>query len=102
VQASKAIFDKVYESVRTVTLRVFAEDDSASVQATMYKMSMEILSKNKEVLQISYVLPNKHYFMIPMDYIGEKNTGKDAEVYRPEAYPAGYITASFSQQKSKI
>ena len=64
--SKQSIFDKVYESVRTVTLKVFAEDDSASVQATMYKMAQEILSKNVDLTQISYVLPNKHYFMIPM------------------------------------
>ena len=46
-------------------------------------------------------------------YIGTNNTGADAEVYRPEAYPAGmsclaqklilgYITATVSRKTKSV
>jgi urate oxidase len=89
VKDQSGTFESTFTNVRETTLNVFAEDDSASVQATMYLMSNQILKACTSLKNISYVLPNKHYFQIPMDYINVKNTGKDASVYRPEAYPAG-------------
>ena len=35
-------------------------------------------------------------------FLDTKNTGPDAEVFRPEAYPAGYITATVSRKGSKL
>ena len=71
-------FDKVFESVRTTTFKVFATDESASVQATMwglysfakavkmysflcarYNMCNVILADNKDIKDVSYSLPNK-------------------------------------------
>ena len=63
-------------------------------------MTEIILGKFKDVDDVSYALPNKHYFQIDMSmlalvislisgYLNTKNTGSDAEVFRPEAYPAG-------------
>ena len=46
------------------TLKVFAEDDSASVQATMYKMCDLILAAVPQVEAVDYALPNKHYFEV--------------------------------------
>lgn len=55
-------FNKAWESARNITLKLFAEDDSASVQATMYKMSEQILDAVPETEKVSYTLPNKHNF----------------------------------------
>ena len=57
-------FDAAWETVREVTMRVFATDDSASVQNTMYKMCSEILARVPDVAKMGYALPNKHYFEI--------------------------------------
>ena len=59
-------FDEAFEGVKEATLSTFATDDSASVQATLYKMTETILGKFKDVMDVSYALPNKHYFQIDM------------------------------------
>lgn len=57
-------FDKAWEDARNITMKVFAEEDSPSVQNTMYKMSELILAAVPEVEEVEYSLPNKHYFEI--------------------------------------
>lgn len=65
VQDVKAMipkFDKAWHNARNITLKLFAQENSASVQATMYKMSEEILASVPDVDTVTYSLPNKHYF----------------------------------------
>ena len=57
-------FNPAWASARQITLDTFAKDNSASVQATMYKMSDQILAAVPLVQSVSYSLPNKHYFEI--------------------------------------
>jgi urate oxidase len=57
-------FDVAWQAARDITLKVFAEDNSASVQATMYKMCEQILAKVPLVEAVDYSLPNKHYFEV--------------------------------------
>ena len=59
-------FDAAFEGVKDATLSTFATDDSSSVQATLYKMTQIILGKFKDIEDVSYALPNKHYFQIDM------------------------------------
>jgi urate oxidase len=111
VQNGVERFDKAWEAARNITMKTFAQDESASVQATMYKMSEQILDAVPEVDFANYSLPNKHYFEIGkfasffhlrqhvlisvvIDlswHKGLKNTGKDAEVYAPQSGPNGLI-----------
>ena len=57
-------FNAAWKAARDITLKVFAEDDSASVQATMYKMCDLILAAVPQVEAVDYALPNKHYFEV--------------------------------------
>jgi urate oxidase len=57
-------FDAAWESAREITMSTFATDYSASVQATMYLMSEQILAAVPLVEHVTYSLPNKHYFEI--------------------------------------
>lgn len=57
-------FDATWATAREITLKTFAEDNSASVQNTMYKMAEQILSRQQLVETVEYSLPNKHYFEI--------------------------------------
>lgn len=66
VKRTVATFDAAFEGVKDATLSTFATDDSASVQATMYKMTQIILGKFRDIDDVSYALPNKHYFQIDM------------------------------------
>lgn len=96
-------FDKAWEAARKITLKTFAEDDSASVQATMYKMADLILAVAPEVKDVSYSLPNKHYFEIDLSWHkGLQNTGKNAEVYAPQSSPNGLIKCTVSRNKAKL
>ncbi|EUC64806.1 uricase [Rhizoctonia solani AG-3 Rhs1AP] len=94
----KVKFSELQTSARKITLETFATDESASVQATMYKMSQQFIADNATANSISYRLPNKHYIPVSLDYIGLANTKpKDAEVFCPVEAPSGYITATVSR-----
>ena len=80
--------DDVADRARKVTLEVFATDESASVQATLYKMAQQIIAENVHVASVTYTLPNKHYIPVSMEYIGIDNTTPaNAEVFAPVAAP---------------
>ncbi|KAJ4392049.1 hypothetical protein N0V93_005670 [Gnomoniopsis smithogilvyi] len=92
VEASVSKFDDAWEKARAITMKLFAEEESPSVQATMYKMCEHILDAVPDVASANYSLPNKHYFEIDLSWHkGLKNTGKDAEVYAPQSGPNGLI-----------
>ncbi|AOW06897.1 hypothetical protein B0I72DRAFT_136806 [Yarrowia lipolytica] len=98
--AKKGIFDSVYAQVVDTTLQRFATENSASVQATMYNMSTDILDKASLVETVDYELPNKHYFELDLSWHhGLKNTGTDAEVYVPQSNPNGLIKSSVGRSK---
>jgi urate oxidase len=63
-EAGKTDFNGAWRTARDITMKIFAEDDSASVQATMYKMCDRILAAVPEIEAVDYALPNKHYFEI--------------------------------------
>ena len=117
-------FNGAYQKARDITLKIFAEDNSASVQATMYKMCEQILADVALVEEVDYVLPNKHYFEVGTliqesnnihgnDLLthhidlswhkGIKNTGKDATVFAPQSDPNGLIFCTVTRKpKSKL
>jgi urate oxidase len=62
VKAAIPKFDTTFHAARDITLRTFSEDNSASVQNTMYKMAEQILACERLLSSVDYSLPNKHYF----------------------------------------
>ncbi|ANB14907.1 uricase [Sugiyamaella lignohabitans] len=101
--ASSGVFDDAYTKARAITLRTFALENSASVQATMYNMANQILAATTHVESVHYELPNKHYFNIDLSWHhGLKNLGKDAEVYAPQSDPNGFIKCTVDRTKSKL
>ncbi|KAF2000067.1 uricase [Amniculicola lignicola CBS 123094] len=103
-EVRKVDFNAVWKAARDITLKTFAEDDSASVQATMYKMCDQILACAPLVDTVDYSLPNKHYFEIDLSWHkGLKNTGKDATVFAPQSNPNGLIQCTVTRKfKSKL
>lgn len=115
-------FDETWSAARDITLKTFAEDNSASVQNTMYKMAEGILAAAPLVETVEYSLPNKHYFEVgELGYLydhtgilltriiidlswhkGIKNTGKDAEVYAPQSAPNGLIKCTVARSGERI
>ncbi|OHE94459.1 uricase [Colletotrichum orchidophilum] len=99
VRAAVPKFDPAWRAARDITMKTFAEDESASVQNTMYKMCEQILAAVPETLTATYSLPNKHYFEIDLSWHkGLKNTGKDAEVYAPQSGPNGLIKCEVARK----
>ncbi|TGO09527.1 hypothetical protein BTUL_0162g00040 [Botrytis tulipae] len=91
-------FDKAFDDARNITMKTFAEENSPSVQNTMYKMCGSILEAVPEVDTVDYSLPNKHYFEVDLSWHkGLKNTGKDAEVYAPQSGPNGLINVTVTR-----
>jgi len=89
---------KVGARAREITMEAFANDESASVQATLYKMAQRVLAENAGVASVRYVLPNKHYVPVDMKYIGVDNTTPQAaEVFTPVDAPSGLISATISR-----
>ena len=62
--AKQLNFPSMQETVRTDILEVFAEDESASVQATLYNTLQKILKDLPDVKEGSMSLPNKHYMYV--------------------------------------
>jgi urate oxidase len=54
-------FPEIQDTVRTDILEVFAEDESASVQATLYNTLQKVLRDCPAIKEGSMSLPNKHY-----------------------------------------
>ncbi|KAG6899880.1 hypothetical protein C0993_005767 [Termitomyces sp. T159_Od127] len=63
----------VAQRARDTTLKVLAEDDSPSMQATIYKMGQLVLTQNDGVQAVTYTLPNKHYIPVDVNYIAVEN-----------------------------
>ncbi|KAJ7348680.1 hypothetical protein DFH08DRAFT_1000668 [Mycena albidolilacea] len=86
-------------NARKMTLDTFASDNSASIQATLYRMARLIIAQNAHVQTVSYALPNKHYIPVDMGYLGVENlVSAQAEVFMPIAAPSGLITATVSRK----
>lgn len=62
VKAAVPKFDRAWADARNITLKTFAEENSPSVQNTIYKMCTQILDAVPETETVDYSLPNKHYF----------------------------------------
>ncbi|KAG7750992.1 hypothetical protein KL912_000125 [Ogataea haglerorum] len=95
-QARAGLFDAAYKSARETTLKLFALENSASVQATMYNMCEEILRLVPQVSTVSYSLPNKHYFLIDLSWKGLEN---DNELFYPSPHPNGLIKCTVGREK---
>ncbi|KAI9228387.1 MAG: hypothetical protein DHS80DRAFT_30872 [Piptocephalis tieghemiana] len=94
-------YTTVFDAVRETTLRIFAEDESASVQATLYRMGSEVVSRfGPSVQSIRYTLPNRHVVNLDLKPFGLDNLGKDATVYVPLANPSGLISATIGYKNA--
>lgn len=103
--AKELNFPAIAQKVRQDTLEVFATDESASVQATLYNTCQKVLTDCPAVKDISYALPNKHY--IPVNMTGWKvqppldnGLGYEggAEVFYPAPDPSGWIEATVTRK----
>lgn len=83
-------FNGAWKAARDITMKTFAEDDSASVQATMYKMCDKILATVPEIDAVDYALPNKHYFEIGKSHISSDTKKMNANTIRRSFVAQGH------------
>lgn len=96
VEASASKFDPAWQAARDTTLRRFAQDNSASVQATMYKMSEQILDQVPDVETVSYSLPNKHYFELSkLNHQSQHHQGDLYHMHNVSPAPLACISLTF-------
>ncbi|KAJ3333093.1 hypothetical protein HDU76_011461 [Blyttiomyces sp. JEL0837] len=95
-------FDSIFRGTRQITIDLFANHDSPSVQNTLYRMGEVSLAAFPDIFEIEYALPNKHVFGYDLDRFGEKNTGANMNVYYPVADPSGLITATIRRKSAKL
>jgi len=94
----EAKFAEVALSAKKITLDLFALDESASVQATLYKMAQQIIKDNSTVGSVTYKLPNKHYIPVNLGFLHLENLSPDkAEVFTPVESPSGLIMATVTR-----
>ncbi|KAJ3216742.1 hypothetical protein HDU67_009068 [Dinochytrium kinnereticum] len=109
----KVNYDAIFRGCKQVTLDIFANHNSPSVQNTLYRMGEHILSIFPEVNLVHYALPNKHVFGYDLDRFGLQNKGKNMTVFYPVADPSvdslsnilqtkGLITATIGRSKAKL
>ncbi|CDS11864.1 hypothetical protein LRAMOSA04060 [Lichtheimia ramosa] len=94
-------YPAVHEGVRKITTDTFAKDESPSVQATLYLMQKQILTRFPEIAEVYYALPNKHYVGIDFSRFTKlniDNTGKNMDTYYPQPDPSGLITATLARK----
>lgn len=75
-------------------LTVFATTYSRSVQDSMYRMGEAALAAVRELADISFAMPNKHYVPIDLTPFGLDNPGA---VFLPTDEPFGRIEATISR-----
>ncbi|KAF3491088.1 uricase [Arthroderma uncinatum] len=107
VRRSATKFDTTWDTSRGIILETFSNDNSASVQNTMYKMGERFLAAQPLLETAEFSLPNKHYFQLDLSWHkGLKNTGTDAEVYVPGSGASGLIKCTIGrgdvEKKSKL
>jgi len=95
----QAKFTDVASSAKTITMDLFATDESASVQATVYKMCQEIIAKNPTVGSVTYRLPNKHYIPVNLAFMKLENMTppEKCDVFTPVESPSGLIMATVTR-----
>jgi urate oxidase len=84
-------FDAVWADVRDTLLEVFADHDSASVQASIWIMGKAMLERHEELDEVRMVLPNLHHWTVDLAQFGMDN---DRLVYVSTTEPHGLIEAT--------
>jgi urate oxidase len=84
-------FDAAWHGVVDSLLEVFAEHDSASVQASCWQMGTAVLDRVPAVDEIRMSLPNLHHWLVDLSPFGLAN---ENEIFVATAEPYGLIEAT--------
>ncbi len=84
-------YDETWHAIRATMLEVFADHDSASVQASIWIMGRAMLERHEELEEIRFALPNLHHWPADLSPFGMAN---DKLVYVATSEPHGLIEAT--------
>ncbi len=84
-----AVYNQVWEQVRSVLLETFANHDSESVQHTLYEMGQAVFTAVPQVAEIGMEMPNVHNIPYNFSLIGIDSKN---EVFVPIDEPYGMIS----------
>jgi urate oxidase len=84
-----------WQAIRQILLEVFAQQESRSVQHTLYAMGQAVLDGCDEVRAIRLVMPNKHHLPIDLSRFGLENRN---EIFVATEEPYGLIEATLTRE----
>ena len=93
---NKIDFTLVFSKIRNVLLKTFADHKSLSVQHTLYAMGENVLKENKEVKDISFIMPNKHHILFNLEQFGMENNN---EIFIATDEPFGFISGTVRREE---
>jgi urate oxidase len=93
---NKIDFTSIYNKIRNVLLKTFADHKSLSVQHTLYAMGENVLKEHTEVKDISFKMPNKHHILFNLEQFDLDNNN---EIFIATDEPFGYITGTITREE---
>jgi urate oxidase len=88
-------FDGSFAAISGTLLEVFADHQSASVQASIWIIGRAILERHPEVSEVTMTLPNLHHWLADLSRFGLPN---DREIFIPTREPYGLIQATVRRE----
>ena len=85
-----------YAAVRAVLLETFATTYSRALQETLHAMGRAVLEAHDDIVEISFVAPNRHHFLVDLTPFGLENPG---EVFIAADRPYGLIEATVTRDE---
>lgn len=90
-------FNTVYDSVRAIMLKAFADTHSTALQQTMFQMGKQALEAHPEIQEFKFSLPNNHHFLVDLAPFGQDNPN---EVFFAADRPYGLIEATVERERN--
>jgi urate oxidase len=85
-------------AIRLAILKVFAENFSASVQATLYQMAVAAFNACPRIDEIAITMPNQHHLLANLEAFGMTNTNV---TFVPTDEPHGLISAVIRRDETE-
>ena len=94
-EQAPADYTRANNSIVAAMLKVFATNDSPSVQATLYQMAEGALEAVPEISRVTLAMPNLHCLPVNLKPFGRENKN---ELFTPTDEPHGVIEATVERK----
>ena len=89
-------WDASYAAVRALLLETFATTYSHALQETLHAMGRAVLEAHDDLVEVSFVAPNRHHLLVDLAPFGLENPG---EVFYAADRPYGLIEATVTRDE---